>query len=504
MNMIINIQKIIYSIVSILFVFFLFSSNSSLAAPPGIDIEPPQPDNIVETLQLWKPPKDDWDAADGLIRDLLSRRRHAASEQRPFIVPEFETLVSGMEADIKSWIKNSKMNAEENQTVAKLVDCLERLKSDNYPYEETILATARYTLVITLLHQRRDPSLVANRYYHGIPYNNKFTIQLRKFSVNIEEIFYDDFFTNNVCLKKSENCYIRDMSKLPEWLANPDIMLYPVHDELFKNEFVQTYPFPFYFIGVSRKPYTTADGNQMSSACFFSHDLDHTDDMLNYWEKDLFCCSTNSDEPDIGGAIDKRVMVRNQYLSLQTIFKSDEIECLIDKLFNLSHERVVSLLSNTKNEFNDLPYHQHSIFKRFQNKVSISACRFQAWMTKKNDRSIDDDSIDFSPAIMQDNAHRFWLHEQKSIEDKLDKIMLWTTLYSTISDNPLYCDPISEEYYRSFSSDSIQQIRCRTKNGNARFFWYGCIKNDDEIKWLLQLLSTEYPEILPHPLPFIQ
>ena len=244
------------------------------------------------------------DDADSLIQDFLKRRKEAYEKHVVFHVPEFNVLIENIEEDINFCYSRTSDLAEQ-EAIQRLEGQISQLKKDNYPYKETVLFSAQYTMLRTLLNQARNPDLNKNKNYHFFSH------------VSLNDIGYDDVFY------KIQGGFEYHLMGLETVLSHENVFFYPFFGDLRKIDFLKISPFKFYPLGMIFNDYATADDLCMSPVFYFSHDLRHA--QINTGRLLKFPVSLNVEMRDLAMA------------SLRPVQEKTH-ECLVDMFFNETHE----------------------------------------------------------------------------------------------------------------------------------------------------------------------
>ena len=442
------------------------------AEPPHISSESLLHDPVIHSIKC------DYGEADEKINELLKRRWQCGKENTPFLVPEFDILVKNINADISSWLKYGMLTEQEQHVLGWLREHTDRLSEKGFPYEETLLITARYTLIITLLHQRADSQLLSTPKYRGAP------------CLQVDDILKDDLFTNNKYLDKAGESLLTAMLCLPKWLADPDIMLYPEHEGLSKKDFIQISPFPFYLLGVSRASVTEADDDLMSPGGFFGHDLDHTECMLDSWKEDVAFMAASASDLNPGNVIQKRIQVRNRSVALFSVFEGKETEALTDKLFDLMHEYGRSPLTQRHIHFYDRyqPWWD-SLYLLHENKVRIHAHRFFKWLDRYH---IYDNDLERLKHYAQD----YLVEDQHIVKEKLKRISGWGEVYDTVRKNEKLCQKVLQKYcdFYSVGPALVEKVYSAGEVNSGNFALW--LDKPACREWFIEILSKDHKELL--------
>ena len=428
--------------------FFVVISGFLSAEPEGVQIAPPAADPLIQEIQSGD------GKADNHIKSLLARKRQCAETKTQFLVPEFSTLVSNIQCDINSWLVYGKLNSLELGEMQWLNGKVYDLCQQGYPYEETVYTTARYTLMITLLHQARYPGLIQGKGYNGSSDYISTLFKPCSFQryrgdpgVSLYDIKGGDFFSNSGYYAslshdgindEAPDNLIKDMANLPNWLADSEIMLYPEHDELSKKDFFQCFPFPFYMLGVARGPILEADGFPMSPAAFFGHDLFHTKHMINGREDEISHC-TGMPPVNAGScritrvafSTSKRCIIRNKCAAIFPFLFGQDLEYLVDALFFGTHE-MDPRRPIKKESFYCPLYELYNVLDCHFSRGYIYMWKFMDW-TDKN--CTENDFLVFESA--KHHAEIFLTQEREAIEKEIEANPYWQKLYQTLAEKNL-------------------------------------------------------------------
>ncbi len=376
---------------------------------------------------------------------------------------------------VSPWV----LNQQEEQALKLLQVSTKELFENGFPYEETVLMTARYTLIITLLHQRQNHQLISTPKYRGAP------------NLRIEDVLKDDLFTNNDYFNQAGESLLTAMLCLPKWLADPDIMLYPEHDVLSKKDFIQVSPFPFYMLGVCRNPVVEADDEPMSPGGFLGHDLDHTGYMLASWKEDVAVVTGSDSDLKIENVIQKRIQVRNRSVALFTVLEGEEIEALTDTLFDLTHEYGRSPLTQRHIHFYD---HYHpwldSLHLSHKNKTRICVHRFFKWLDyhHRHDSELE---------TLKCYARDYLLADQHVVEEKLRRITGWGKVCAAVRGNRKLCRTLLQKYCDLYNVDPMLVEEACPTDGIAPCSFALWLDRVAFRQWFIEVFWKNHRELLP-------